>query len=718
MTKDGWLGPDTCGVKLTEFEHMTRQMTAAAPGLRRLADELWQALHGAGVSTAPAMEIKRIADWADGAASDLRRRTVLVHDLDRQGLAFTVCRPDGTYLKLPDRYTDQVAYADGRRKADTFRRAAHGDASAQAALRRLRPDDLTPMFAKGLLESLGPEELLKLPMALSLGLAGDLNRHRPGTDARAADTRAVLALLGRSLALATDPHGKAYLGDDYLTGLREAGRTTFPPRATLPNGTAGYQSLATLIGSSDTRFSTRFIDVVGNDMVAFDSGIRKNLGEAPLPDLAGRYNLGNALDPSKAKGDGKTDFLSPLLEAAGASGREAAQALLNHHPDAPLATGPQPTIRLTNLEYLLHDRRATWGQTDHGAALGTTIEAAATGHDPESSRLAFAIGKILADDARANVEVKDGKLKIGDKSPLAALAGGSLSDALARPRHYDELSGLRPAMAAVLVAHLDRLHDIVRLSAYDERPGSTGLTGEDLDHLLLDVTRDAGAYEKLLMGQLAHTKLAVNGTVARHGDLSNTIAGEGRMFGHLLEARHQSVGAEEARLAEDLERMRKYVGYGLGLLPLGTDLVASRSPAAGKAYADASTKTTTLMTDWLAKRLADGSEPTILAPTTETGGIERLFNQLIVSSLVSHGRIESQDLRGRSFATKDHPPRIRPAESLDGAALESFLNWANEKLKVDSLTERAQLALENGQKVAAGNFKGPDGKSVAPSVQR
>ena len=64
MSKDGWLGPDACGVKLAEFEHMTQQMTQAAPRLRQLADDLWQALNGAGVSTAPAMEIKRIAAWA------------------------------------------------------------------------------------------------------------------------------------------------------------------------------------------------------------------------------------------------------------------------------------------------------------------------------------------------------------------------------------------------------------------------------------------------------------------------------------------------------------------------------------------------------------------------------------------------------------------------------------------------------------------------------
>ncbi|TDD93723.1 hypothetical protein, partial [Actinomadura rubrisoli] len=326
--KDDWPGPDTCGVKLAQFEHMTQQMTQAAPRLEQLADELWQALNGAGVSTAPAMEIKRIAAWAGQAASDLRRRNLLVHDLDRQKLAFTVCRPDGTYLTLPDRYTDQVAYADGRRAAELFRRAASGDASAQSALRGIQPDDITPMFARALIESLGARALVKLPMSLTFRIVGDRDQRH------AADTRATLALLGRALALATDPNGKGYVGGEYLNALRTAGRANFPPLSTPPNGTSGYQSLATLIGSSSgTRFSAHFIDVVGNDMIAYDTGLRKSLGQAPLPDLTGEYGLGNALDPSTTKpipGERKTDFLAPLFEAAAASGKAASQALLTH----------------------------------------------------------------------------------------------------------------------------------------------------------------------------------------------------------------------------------------------------------------------------------------------------------------------------------------------------------------------------------------------------
>ncbi|MFA1551097.1 Scr1 family TA system antitoxin-like transcriptional regulator [Actinomadura chokoriensis] len=108
----GWLDPDTCGVKLAEFEHMTQQMTQAAPKLAELADTLWQALNAAKVSTAPAMEIKRIAAWADQAASDLRRRNQLAHDLDRQKLAFVVSARIVWVLMDEDAVTSEIG---GRR---------------------------------------------------------------------------------------------------------------------------------------------------------------------------------------------------------------------------------------------------------------------------------------------------------------------------------------------------------------------------------------------------------------------------------------------------------------------------------------------------------------------------------------------------------------------------------------------------------------------------
>ncbi|MEU8346797.1 hypothetical protein AB0C74_34315 [Spirillospora sp. NPDC048832] len=717
-----WLDPDTCGVKLAEFEAMTRQLTQAAPKLAELADELWQALHAAQVSTAPAMEIKRIAAWADRAASDLRRRNRLAHDLDRQKLAFTICRPDGDYLKLPDRYTDQVAYASGRRSADLFRRAASGDPAARAALRALRPGDITPMFAKGLLEALGPEALLKLPMDLTVPLAADVRHDREGTDARAAETRAILAMLGRSLALSTRPGTAAYLGDDYLRNLTRAGRANFPPLSAPPHGTAGYQALsALLVAAGDTRFSTRFIDIVGSDMIAYDGRLRKTLGEEPLPTLAGKAGLGNALDPATTKvvpNDNKTDFLAALFTAAANSGREASQALLTHVHMGPFEQGTEPGFGGSTLQYLLHDRRPVWAATDHGTALGQALQTATTGQDDQSTTLAFAAAKILIADARKNFVVKGGILQIPERGPFDALSHGDPGDAIARPKHYDELSGLRPAMANILVAHLEKLHGIVQLSEYTKKAGPTQLTGEDLDYLLLDVTRDAAAYERLLMGQIAHSKLAIDRAVAEHGDLSDVIAREGWMFGHLLEARHQAIGAEETRLAEDLNRMRKYVGTAVGLVPIAPTLVAERIPGAGKAAEATILAMTGKLTDVAAKRLADEPDQKILAPATETEAVEQLFNQMIISSMADHGRLDASEMAGKPFVTKGPNPTIRPIESLSPAELDKLLQWASNRLRLGDLNNDVRNSMRNGQEKTAGHYKSSDGKSVTPSPQR
>ncbi|MEU5876300.1 hypothetical protein [Spirillospora sp. NPDC047279] len=469
---DNWLGPDTCGVKLVQFEQMAQDMTRAVSQLEDLADQLWQALNGAKVDTAPAMEIKRLATWAHEAATDLRRRNTLAHDLDRQKLAIEVCRLDGTYLTLPDRYTDQVAYGEGSRLAGLVRRAAAGDRKALADLRRYDPKDVTPALAKALVRTLGADGLLRLPVDLGRRLTVDV--HQEGGDAVARDTRNVLAILGRSLALTTDPGRSGYVGDAFFTQIMAAGRTTFPPGTEPPRGAAGYQSLSTLMtAAGNARFSARFMGTVGADMVDYDRHLPKNLG--PLPELSGHYDLGNALDPSTTKvtvGDRGTDFLLPLLHAAAASGREGAQALLSHAPMGPHPAKTPASGRNSNLAYLLSSRRELWAKTDHGAALGATLKTAASGTDKDSERLAFEAARILATDARKYWVIKEGKLSAVDESGGGNLLKGTFS--LSNPKEamaaysrvsnpiqdIDAISALRPYMAEVLATHMAKVNDV------------------------------------------------------------------------------------------------------------------------------------------------------------------------------------------------------------------------------------------------------------------
>ncbi|MBO2450499.1 hypothetical protein J4573_25580 [Actinomadura barringtoniae] len=689
---DKWLAPDTCGVKLREFEQMTQDMSRAGPQLEELAAQLWQALSGAGVSTGPAMEIKRIAGWARDAASDLRRRNALVHDLDRQKLAMRVSRADGNYLVLPDRYTDQIAYAEGRRVADLVRRAASGDRKALADLRRYDPRDVTPAMAKAVLEALGPEQLLKLP--------ADLAFHARADDSLARDSQGLMSLLGRSLAVATTPGRPGYVGDAYLGQLVQAGRTSWPPGSRPPYGIVGYQSMSSLLASAgDAKFSIRFMQTVGADMVDYDRSTRKPLGDNPLPDLSGAFDADKTMNPKAA---GKADFLVPLLNAAAVSGSEGAQALLNHRPMGPHIVDSPDSMRLTNLEYLLRDRRGLWGQTDHGAALGHAIQVGAIGHDKASQDLAFRAGKYLADDARKYFKVENDRIKIENKDDL------------------DALSGLRVPMAQVLAAHITKVNDIYQSFRFGAKTGSTPMNDADMDYLLLEVTRDGNAYDTLLKSQIAHAKVAIDKSVASGSKhLDSTIVAEGWMFGHLIEARNQSVEGEEARLAADLQRMEGYISMGVGFAAdkVGEG-IPTGAPGAGEAYTLLVDQVQDRLTGWLAQRMVDKPDDTILAPKSNTEAVEKLFNQMITASELAHGQLSHEDLNGQPFATHGPHSKILPLESMSGDQLEALLRWVNLRTGLNALSGDMKSSLEQGQEEAAGHIKDSEGHNIQPSFRR
>ncbi|MFP3967878.1 hypothetical protein SMC26_36655 [Actinomadura fulvescens] len=676
-------------MKLAQFERLTQDMTKAGPQLAELADQLWQALNGAGVSTAPAQEIKRIAAWAQEAAADLRRRNTLAHDLDRRQLTFSVCRPDGNFITLPDRYTDQVAYGEGRRLAPFLERAAKGDRKALEALSRYDPNDITPALAKALVETLGAVNLLKLPAAFTIN-----------------GNRNVLALLGRSLALATNPDRRAYVGDAFLTQLMEAGRTTFPPGSRPPYGYVGYQSLSTLLAAAgDTRFSPRFINFVGGGMTDYDRTVRKYL---PLPDLHGRYT------------SEKTDFLIPLLNAATASGREGAQALLDYRPMGPHTLDAPASMRLSNLEYLLRDRRELWGQTDQGAALGKALQTAASGQDKDSERLAFTAGKHLSTDARKFYVVNNGQLKALDQSRMEYAFDLDVKGVIAPVQGIDDLAGLRPHMAAVLAAHITKMNDIYQSFRFGAQTGSTPMSDLDLDYLLLDVVRDADSFDSLLRAQIAHARVSIDTSIARRSrHLESVIVAQGWMFGHLMEAHAQALRGEETRLAADFQRIKTYVDMALGIGGQKALAGASqRFPVAGEAAGLLVNQVQAALSSQITKYLAGKPSGTIFAPKTNTEAIEKLLSQMIAASVATHGRYDPADLKGKPFATSGPTPRIRPLESLTTEELEEFLRWASTHSDVADLRDRFLGSMQNGMTETAGHYRDAEGRNVAPSFQR
>ncbi|MCP2335445.1 hypothetical protein [Actinomadura rupiterrae] len=702
-------------MKLNEFEHMTRQMTRAAPALADLADQLWQTLNAAGVSTAPALEIRRLAAWATDAASDLRRRSLLAHDLDREHIAMKMCTPDGTYLTLPDRYTDQVAHIEGARAADALRRAAAGDRTAWDELNRIRPEDVTPSFAQSLMASLGPTNLLAIPIALAKPLSGEMNLEpadgslhivsdsRLNADAKKA--RTILTFLARSLATTTDPQSKAYLGDHFLDQLRDAGRSHFPPEAPPTSRTDGYQSLATILASSGpSKFSPAFFRVVGNDMIAYDKTQRKNTSEI-VTDLSGHFHLGNALDPGATKvvrdqaglisrhgSYPQRELLSPLLEAAAHSGRDAAQTLLTgwHGPFAPKDESLNKT---SNLYYLIHDLRPDWGKTDHAKALAATLQTAASGQDPASTAIALQAAKALADNARTYFKPDTAQKKMTVDKDSA-----------------DDLSALRPAMAQILSNHIDRLHSIYRYLHYTTTPDTSGLENGDLDYVLLDVCRDANAYDTLLKAEIVHARLAVDAAIARPGDvtrnLEDALPSEGWMFGRLLEARTRTVQAETDRLEESNAQLREHVNQLVGLIPVASlyGRAAQAAPAAGAIADQATPKLLGALETWITQRLAEHPDPTILAPKSNTEATQRLFSQMIASSMVQHRKFPLADARGEPFGTGDGHSVLRAPESLGHVELQRFMEWARNRAGFDHFEEISRSTLEQGRSEVAGHF--------------
>ncbi|MFC5180230.1 hypothetical protein [Actinomadura harenae] len=716
---DAWLAPDTCGVKLAEFEAMTRQMTRAAPALATLADQLWQTLHAAGVSTAPALEIRRLAAWATDAASDLRRRNLLAHDMDRRTTAPKLCAPDGTYLTLPDRFGDQVSHFEGISLADVLRRAAAGDRSAWKELDRIRPEDVTPAFAKALTTSLGADGLLAVPVALAERLAADMNLEPADgslhlvsdtqINADAERARGALSILTRCLALTTDPQGKGSMGDQFLIRLREAGRSRFT------NGVDGYQSLSTLLAAdATTAFSPAFFRVIGHDMIAYDRDRRKTSPDV-VTDLSGHFHLGNALDAGTTKvvreSGGLLDrhdvhpqreILSPLLETAAHSGRDAAQTLLTgwHGPFAP----KDPTLKPdSDLYYLIHDLRHDWGRTDHGKSLGNALRTATTSQDEASTTLTLQAAKVLADDARTHfgVDVSGNRITIGDGA--------------------DDLAAMRPAMADVLAQHIGKVQEVYRFFQSTTREeGATPLRNGDLDYALLDICRDANAYDTLLKAQVAHARIQIDRTIAEGQDLPNALKGEGRMLGHLIEARNRAVGGEKARLAEDLARLNAEADRLTGLIPVAGTYAryAATLPKGEQAATWLTGKVMAAMKAQVVQHLAEKPDPTVLASKDNAEAVERLFTQMVTSSLVEHGKYSAADVSGQPFADPTHPGKIKAIDSMSGTELNSLLSWANESVSLGNMSDDLSGALERGRVDTSGHYRDDSGDNLPPSVSR
>jgi hypothetical protein len=649
---DEWLGPDTCGVSLAGFEAMTAQMRRAAPALDDCATQMHAILASAGVSTAPAAEIRRIADWARSAATDLQRRNVLAHNLDRQKLGMGVCTVRGDYLVLPDRYTDQLPYADALETADLLKRAAKGDQVALEQLQQFRADATNPTFAKTLLSQLGAKGLVELPGQLVASLPERLKTDSTKGTKQAAQVRAVLAMLSGSLAQVTDPKSSGYLGATFEQDvMREGAALHKISGMKIP----GYASIGTLLVSTPAgvHYSPEFMRTIGQGVVAWDDRARTELGggHGPPPDLAGTFNLGNLLSPARDNPNAPAssvppDCLARLVELARYD-KATAQAFLGGSPP------DWPSTRDTFM-YLIRDRREQWALEDKGAVLGELIKLAAMGKDKASQQIFEQAVRVLGREARTFISSPDQEtLSIADKTAM------------------DQLSGMRRALADVLISHLDDINTAFFGDDTSGRGNPDALEWDkNLSALLADVVQNDDAFQALTKAEIGHLRLWLDHRYAAGQGTDTGVAIDAQALGYLLALRKEAMTARGEKAKAENAEFKALIDAGIGELPIPYANVLGKMPLYEETVKDGYAK----VGDWLAKHAGDQSEAgnTASKRLKDEDAVINLTKQMLFASAVNNLKYDPSDLRGESFAKNG---KVIPPSQWSKTQLDAFINW-------------------------------------------
>jgi hypothetical protein len=443
-------------------------------------------------------------------------------------------------------------------------------------------------------------------------------------------------------------------------------------------------------------------------MIAWDRALAKSNGRQSAPGDYAPFSDGVGNQPGTPQGKyfAGADPFTGLMHALGTN-KDAAQQVLHFPPD------PEGADAISNLRYLLHDRRPIWGLGDRGAALGEAMRAAMSGQGPESEKLTFQAGDIIADDARKLFTVEPGgKIKISDGD------------------HIDNLSALRPIMGEIFAAHIDKMKQIFSAGAGGDGRFSTPMNAADLDYLLLDLSRDGSAFTALLNAQVGHARSAIDNAVAKDpSHLGDVLSDEVDVFGHLLEARGQTVLAETRRVEGINAEFASMVAEGIGYVPIpysgkiGSlakgalgELIGS---GASSAYHDFTKGQYDKFGNWLTKSAEAKPISGITIPTTDAESVQRLVNQMIISSTLTHGRYESSDLAGKSFATNEHPPQLRPLNSLTGQQYENFMDWTTHHSHIRFEETWSNQILLNSMETTALHYASSDGQHRAsPTIQQ
>ncbi|MFC5816646.1 hypothetical protein [Nonomuraea harbinensis] len=691
------------GVKQAEFDTMASKHTQAAGQLEELAQKLHRELQGAGLDTAPASRLRKLAAQVTTQAEDLRRRQKLVHELQRQKVAFGRSTPAGNYVELPDRLEAAKGLLDGTLAGRAASKVADGDEKALAELEKYASRTGDSEFVKAFLGTIGARGVTRMSGSLATMLRDAVTRGDSDRKNRLSTSgRNVLSTLSTALAKGTNPKDPAYQGDDFLEDLVKEGRAQHGADG---RKYLGYQAQALIWRAHDGEppYSKEFMEVVGRDVIVYEREQREDtwaaskdwLGrtfgtgaQVPIVDLAGSLSLGALLRPgAPTKGPvmQKSSSMVENLFHAAKSSREASHALLDHTP---------PGWDESVLHYLLTTRWGASQYLDDYEPINEMLITATTGQDATSYKLAARVTKILSNEARAAFQSNGEQLEIKDREVFYKYA----------PLSY--------ALSRAISANIDQLSEL-----YLNHATWDGVAPEDMSYALVLAGSNNKGFEALVRAQTEHMRAALNGAppvglnasnAKRFGfspadverfdlngngyvDKSDTIqflkdraAEEATPFNQIVETRRQALiaqGLDDKKADEELKGM---VADAIGLLPVpgakqaGTLAAGTFGELIGKGYEHLAGVGYDKLGEQVALRMsADGRDldETYRTLADNRLGTERLAEQMLATSLLTKGALDGLDLEGGSFTT-GNPPRIKPFSTMSTHEYSQYLAWA------------------------------------------
>ncbi|MFI7466861.1 hypothetical protein [Nonomuraea sp. NPDC049646] len=687
------------GVKLPEFDTLVTRHTAAAMQIEELASLLYGELNGAGLDTAPAERIRRLAAQVGQEAADLRKRQGIVREMERLKVSLGPAAVAGTLIAMPDSLPQAQGQLDGTAAANAAKAAAAGDKNALKQLQAYVSKTRDATFVKAFLSQLGAKGVTELPATI----AGQLKAAASagGTGQASKEAREAMRLLATALAKGTNPSDPAYMGDAFLTDLVKHGRSEFKL-----NGISyfGYQAQAMIWQASEGNppFSEKFMQVVGRDAIVFEKekfedrwkaskdAIGSALGsqQVPMADLATTLGvtqwmiprtptIGPAKQPiDESRKHPGSAVIDDLFHAA-ASDAKASQVLLNHTP-----AGWKQSV----LSYMLTDRLAAFqfhGNTDPFAQ---AMRKAMTGKDDTSLKLTGEALNVLKEHAKKAFGPDDNnRLSITDR------------------KLFDQLTFLRYPAGSALAAHIDQLYGTFETKTH----GFSGIDKPDMDRLLVLVSGDKEAATELQAAEAGRVGDRVNDAFKVDGGkhVKDQLIPEARVFGHLVEARRQALLAnawsdEQARkdLKETLNSAFSELTGPTGRL--GTKVAGEIGGKIGEKGAELSLDT---LASFIAKQVIEvgvTSGDALKTSENQTEMVGWLMKRAIISAKIAAGdwsKNAMEAVKGKSFATRDQPPQIRPLEEIlaEPTTFDDFIEWAQRFTNTESTANDLQTTMGN-----------------------